>query len=98
MFEPEVFRKQIYGIEEKTCDIAETFRRPTVIRRTGHCAALVTPPGVTLRIKVRSCEIRRALNVEPLLRIKISQLRLATLVRPCIQNAPQKTGEASPAG
>jgi len=55
-------------------------------------------PSVTLRDKLRSCEIRRALNVEPLLRIKISQLRLATLVRPCIQNAQRKTGEAHPAG
>jgi len=47
-----------------------------VIRRSG----LVPPlpprytPDVTLRDKVRSCEIRRALNVEPLLRIERSQL------------------------
>jgi len=26
--EPEVFRKQIYGIEESTCDIVETFQPP----------------------------------------------------------------------
>jgi len=31
--------------------------------------------GVTLCDKVRSCEIRKALNVEPLLRIRGSQLR-----------------------
>jgi len=31
--------------------------------------------GVTLRDKVRSCEIRRALNVELLLRIERSQRR-----------------------
>jgi len=31
--------------------------------------------SVTIRDKVRSCEIRKALNVEPLLRIKRSQLR-----------------------
>jgi len=37
MFEPEVFRKQMYCIEESTCDIVGTFRRP------GHCARLVTP-------------------------------------------------------
>ena len=30
--------------------------------------------GVTLRDKVRSCEIRRALNVEPLLRIEDAQI------------------------
>jgi len=41
-------------------------------------------PGVTLRDKVRSCEIRRALNVEPLLLIERAQLKL---VGPCIQNA-----------
>jgi len=28
MFEPEVFRKQMYCIEESTCDIIGTFRRP----------------------------------------------------------------------
>ena len=28
MFEPEVFRKEIYCIEESTCDIVGTFRRP----------------------------------------------------------------------
>ena len=29
MFEPEVFREQIYCIEESTCDIVGTFRRPS---------------------------------------------------------------------
>ena len=33
MFEPEVFRKQKYFIEESTCDIVGTFRRPAVIPR-----------------------------------------------------------------
>ena len=28
MFEPEFFRKQMYSIEESTCDIVGTFRRP----------------------------------------------------------------------
>jgi len=28
MFEPEVFRKQMYCIEESTCDIVVTFLRP----------------------------------------------------------------------
>ena len=51
-------------------------------------------PGVTLRDKVRSCEIRRALNVEPLSLIERTQLKI---VGPCIQNAQPKTGEASPA-
>jgi len=49
MFEPEVFRKQIYCIEEST-DIVGTFRRPrshsvppVEIRRPGNCAPLPTP-------------------------------------------------------
>jgi len=28
IFEPEVFRKQMYRVEESTCDIVVTFRRP----------------------------------------------------------------------
>jgi len=28
MFEPEVFRKQMYCIEESTCDIVGMFQRP----------------------------------------------------------------------
>jgi len=28
MLEPEVFRKQMHCIEESTCDIVGTFRRP----------------------------------------------------------------------
>jgi len=40
---------------------------------------------VTLRDEVRSCEIRRALNVDWEI--------VATLVWPCVQNAPRKTGE-----
>ena len=62
---------------EKTCDIVGTYRYSPVIRRAG-----LVPPfpprytsGVILRDKVRSCEVRRALNVEPLLRIERAQLR-----------------------
>jgi len=56
MFEPLVFRKQMYCIEESTCDIAETSAPPQpnratavgahiVIRCPGNCAPL--PPLVT---------------------------------------------------
>jgi len=41
MFAPKVFRKQMYSIEESTCDIVGTFLRPAVIRCPGNCAALV---------------------------------------------------------
>ena len=47
MFETEVFRKHMYCIEESTCDIVGTFRRPSqwfgapiVTRRPGNCAPL----------------------------------------------------------
>ena len=38
MFEPQVFRKQMYCIEESTCDVVKTFRRP------GNCAPC--PPSL----------------------------------------------------
>jgi len=43
MLEPEVCRKQMYCIEESTCDNVGTFQRPppAVIRRPGNCARLV---------------------------------------------------------
>ena len=50
VFETEFFRKQMYCIEESTCDIVGTFRRPPqwfgvpiVTRRLGNWAPLVTP-------------------------------------------------------
>ena len=43
MFEPEVFRKQIYCIEESTCGIFGTsWYPPIVIRRPGNCAPVPT--------------------------------------------------------
>jgi len=46
MFEPEVFRKQMYGIEESTCDIVGIFRRPS----QSFCASRSdsTPGGLCL--------------------------------------------------
>ena len=68
MFGPEVFRKQMYCIEESTCDIVETFRQPrshwaspAVIQRLGNCAPLTPPcqaPGVATglgRKKAENC-------------------------------------------
>jgi len=47
MYEPEVFRKQMYCIDESTCDIVGIFRRPPqsfdapiVTRRPGNYALL----------------------------------------------------------
>jgi len=89
----------MYCIEEKLAILLGLLGVPSYLAPGAFCLLfpLVTP-GATLRDKLRSCEIRRALNVEPLLQIKISQLRLATLVRPCIQNAQRKTDKARPAG
>ena len=50
--------------------------------------------GVTLCEKVRSCEIRKVLNVESLLE---SRGPSYSLVGPCYQNAPGKIVEANPA-
>jgi len=36
MFEPEFFRKQIYCVEESTCDIVGTFWRPPAVIRHPH--------------------------------------------------------------
>jgi len=41
-FEPEVFRKQIYCIEESTCDIVGTFRRP--MQSSDTPAVILSPP------------------------------------------------------
>jgi len=56
---------------------------PTLLRLFGGAQwfgvrGIVPPryaPGMTLRYKVRSCEIRSALNIEPLLLIERTQLR-----------------------
>jgi len=52
--------------------------------------------SVILRDELRTCEIREDFNVDQLFRRERSQL--LTLIRPRDQNAPEKVGEASPAG
>ena len=77
-FEPKAFGSKYTVLKKKLATLFGLFGDPQspVIRRSG----LVPPipprytPDVTLCDKVRSCEIRRALNVEPLLRIGRSQL------------------------
>jgi len=64
----------MYCIEEKTCDIAGSFRRPQCFAARALCRPRYAT-GLTLRDKLCSCEIRRALNVETLLRIERTQLR-----------------------
>jgi len=67
----------MYSIKEKTCNIVGTFGATRCFGTRGIVPSLPPSlnPGSTLRNKVRSCEIRRAVNVEPLLRIERSQLR-----------------------
>jgi len=55
MFELEVFRKQMYCIEESTCDIVGTFRRPHSDLAPGELCPpcplpLVTPLVVSLTL------------------------------------------------
>jgi len=61
MFEPEVFRKQMYCIEESTCDIVGTFRRhsqsfgaPIVIWRPRACGACAPPRYVPAKETISS--------------------------------------------
>ena len=60
----------------KTCDIVGNFRRPTVIRRPRHFSPLPLSlrPWCDTSRQVRSCEIRRAQNIEPPIRIERTQL------------------------
>jgi len=64
MFELEAFRKEIYCIEESTCEIVETFRRhkqtfgaPAVIQRPGNWPPV--PPVVTPLFSTTTYKIRR---------------------------------------
>jgi len=58
MFEPGLFLKQMYSIEESTCDIVGTFRRPPqsfgtparVIRHPGNCPPLITSLYVSKKL------------------------------------------------
>ena len=59
---------EMYHSEEITCNIFGTLRRPP-------CPPLYGP-GVALCDKVRSCEICRALNLEPLVQIVTSHSQL----------------------
>jgi len=58
MFEPEVYRNQIYCIDENACGIVETFQRlaqwfgAPIIRRPGNCA----PHTPSLRLCLRACK------------------------------------------
>jgi len=61
-------RSWILGKDWKTVN-------PSVSGRNGIFAEFRIFPGVILHNEVRSCEIRKAMNVEPLLRIERSQLR-----------------------
>jgi len=52
---------------------------------------------VTIRDKVRRCEICRALNVEPLF-LRIEKAQIQYIGSAMCPESPGKTGEASPAG
>jgi len=44
MFEPEVFRKHMFCIEDSTCDIVGSFRRPP---QSFGARGIVSPPFIT---------------------------------------------------
>ena len=48
MFQPEVFQKQMYCIEESLCDIVEIFRRLPQLYPCPQSARGITPPCPSL--------------------------------------------------
>ena len=73
-------------IEEKTCDIFWTFRRPPVIRRPGHCSPSWRPWCDTSQ---QSAQLWNSQSPECRTTSPNSEIR-TTLVRPCIQNAHER--------
>jgi len=58
IFEPEVFRKQMYCIEKSTCDIFGTFRSPPVIlaHRSDSAPGELSPPCTPRYARVICCQ------------------------------------------
>jgi len=56
MFEPEVFQKQIYCIEESTCDIVGTFWRSHSDMAPGELCLSCPPPITPLPENVPTAE------------------------------------------
>jgi len=76
----------MYCIEEKTCDIGGTFRRRSVIRRSGHCAPSLRPWCDTSQ---QSAPLWNSQSPECRTTSPNSETT-TTLVRPCIQNAHKR--------
>ena len=75
-------------IEENTCDVVKTFRRPGIVPPS------LRPWWYTSR---QSAQLWNSQSPE-CRTTSPNWENTTTLVRPCIQNAPRKTGEANPAG
>ena len=93
--------KSIFINREITCDtVMKRHLRPPLPpfwKERGQCprhVPLAGVHGVTLRYKVRSCDIRKALDVELHLRIQRPQLRWLAIYPKC----PGKDWKAGPAG
>jgi len=91
MFEFEVFRKQMYCIEESTCDIVWTFRRPrshsalsVVIRRPGNCSPLAPSLRHCDRINVSwFCQVLKKMK-QLLWQTKSSFLNFRPILEDCM--------------
>ena len=84
LFQMKIFWSKCTAFEKKIAPFCRHLRA-----RSDSAPGIVVPryaPGVTLRDKVHSCEIRRALNVELLPNRAIA----ASLVRPCVPECPVK--------
>jgi len=89
------FGSKCIALKKKLTTLLRLFGAPPSDTAPGALSTTRYAPGVILRVKVRSCAIRRALNVKPLPLIERTQPQL---VGPCIKNAQRKIGEANPAG
>jgi len=82
---------------EKTCYIVGTYRYSPVIRRSGLVPPL--PPSLHFWCNTSRQSAQLWSSQGPECRTTSSNWEsTATLVRPCVQNAPPKTVESSPAG
>jgi len=93
MFAPEAFRKQMYCIEESTCDIVRTFRHPYSDSAPGELLPLALP---LLRPCV--CDSGNSIELEELHRAFVVQLtRCLTAIQARSQggNAPFPNSESN---
>jgi len=82
MFEPEVFRKQMYCIEKSTCDIVRTFRLPRsdLAPSWWFCALGIVPPISPFVPPLFSTTVCRAERFPSTFRAVLSSLSVTPLI------------------